>query len=397
MKLVKKFDNLIDAYRARYAFIAEAGGTRSGKTFRICQLIYLIMLHSKKRLVITIVSHSFPHLYGGAIRDFENILASEDVNIDQARTKNPHIYRIGKSLLEFVGFDKPGKALGAARDILFINEANKMSFAICHQLITRTTATVFADWNPSETFWFESEGFAERKDTILLHSTFKDNIENLSPRQLNELKHARNRAMAEDKACKHGYWWNWWQVYGLGLKGQLDGVIFQNWQTYSTLPEGVELYRLLGIDWGGNDPTTLIEAHIAEREKLLYLRQLVYQPQILNNKLINIIIENNPHDNFVICDSARRDKIYELQNAGIKAIGSTKGEGSVIDGIERMQQYQIYVHEESADMIKEFASYKWIKDPKTERSLNEPEDKNNHCIDSARYLLRFYKKSINPR
>lgn len=380
------------AYLDGYRIIANRGGSRSGKTFSKLQLDYCIMSMSKRSRVLTTVSHSFPHLHSGAIRDFDKILQGENLNLDKIRTQNPHIYKIGHSLSEFIGFDKPGKALGAARDILFINEANKMPFSICHQLIQRTTECVFLDWNPSEDFWFDTEGFADRDDCIVIDSNLYDNIQNLSDGQLAEFKIARKKAEAEDAAGKRGYWWNWWQVYGLGKKGQLEGVIFQNWREFEQLPE-CELYRMLVIDWGGLDPTTLTELYFDGNNNRLYVIEHIYQPQILNSKLISYIHNLEPCP--VICDSARKDKIFELQMAEIQALGATKGEGSIIDGIERLQEFEIYIHKDSHSIKHEFKNYKRVQD-NSGKYLDIPEDCNNHAIDSIRYGARFYRKSIKP-
>ena len=164
MITTRVFSENLKAYNQGFRYIANEGSTRSSKTFSIEQVNYLISKYSKRQRFITIVSHSFPHLHGGAIRDFEGILETERYNIDNVRTKNPYIYKINKSILEFVGFDRPGKALGAARDILFINEGDKMPFSICHHLMQRTKEAVFIDWNPTEDFWFDAQGFRERKD-----------------------------------------------------------------------------------------------------------------------------------------------------------------------------------------------------------------------------------------
>jgi phage terminase large subunit len=401
MITTRVFAETLAAYLAGYRIIANRGGTRSTKTFSELQLSYCIMNASKRPRLWSTVSHSYPHLAGGAIRDFEKIIQDEGLNLDKVRRQNPSQYTINKSLHEFIGFDKPGKALGAARDILFINEANKMPFAICNQLMIRTTETIFLDWNPSEDFWFDTEGFAQRPDVKIIDSTFYDNVNaatgrwNLSDGQLFELKEARRKALAEDKAGKRGYWWNWWQVYGLGKKGQLEGVIFQNWQEYEMLPN-VDLYRLFAVDWGGSDPTTLTEINFDGDNNRMYVREHIYQPQILNSKLISYIEEVNAQGSPVICDSARKDKIYELQMAGINALGATKGEGSIIDGIDRMQEFAIFVQKDSKNAIDEFTKYKRVQDPATGKYLDIPEDANNHCIDGIRYATRFYRRSVRP-
>jgi phage terminase large subunit len=394
MITTRVFSETLAAYNSGARIIANKGGTRSSKTFSELQLLYLIQNNSKKPRVISTVSHSYPHLYGGAIRDFENILAEEGCNLDKIRTIAPRQYHIGKVLHEFIGFDKPGKALGSARDILFINEANKMPWSIVHQLIQRTTETIFLDWNPSEDFWFESE-LQGRSDVALITSTFYDNIQNLTPGQLTELKEARRKALLEEASGKKGYWWNYWQVYGLGKRGTLEGVIFQNWLEYTELPD-CDLYRMFVIDWGGLDPTTVTELNFDGKQNRLYIKEHIYQPQILNSKLIAYLHSVLNEGEMVICDSARKDKIFELQQAGITALGSTKGEGSIVDGIERLQEFSIFVHKDSANAIKEFSNYKRVQDPITGKYLNVPEDSNNHIIDGVRYGARFYRKMIKP-
>lgn len=401
MITTRVFKDTVTAYMDGYRIIANRGGTRSGKTFAELQLEYQIMKYSKRPRVISTVSHSFPHLEGGAIRDFDKILEEEGENIPAIKRQNPTKYTIGKNINEFIGFDKPGKALGAARDILFINEANKMPFSICNQLMIRTTECIFLDWNPSEDFWFDTEGFAERPDVKIIDSTFYDNINqatgkwNLSDGQLFELKQAKKKAEAEDKAGTRGYWWNWWQVYGLGKKGQLEGVIFPRWDTYINLPDA-DLVRLWAIDWGGTDPTTLIEINYDGDSNRMFIKEHIYRPDILNSKLIEYMQTVNNRNEPVVCDSARKDKIFELQMAGINAFGATKGEGSIIDGIDRMHEFSIFIHESSNNVQNEFRKYKRIQDPVTGKFLDLPEDKNNHAIDAIRYATRFYRKSIRP-
>lgn len=393
MKTTRIFTETAKAYTDGFDIIANRGGSRSSKTFSELQLFYTILNRSKKKRIITVVSHSLPHLEGGAIRDFDKILEGEGINPENVRTKKPFIYKINKSILEFVGFDNPGKALGAARDILFINEANKMHFNVCHQLMQRTTECVFLDWNPSAEFWFSTEGYEKRKGCTVIESSFMDNLENLSKRQLQEFKEAYERAMDEDRRGKRGYWWNWWQVYGLGKEGQLEGVIFNNWTTYRDLPNK-SLYTMFVVDWGGTHPTSLTELNIDSDNMELYIKQHVYIPQILNSKFIEKIRAVNPQNHEVICDAARSDKIWELQNAGINAFGSSNQDKLIISGIEKLQEYSIFVHEDSEDAINEFKTYKWAVEKISGKPTGKPEDANNHIIDPTRYGIRFYHRVV---
>jgi hypothetical protein len=222
MKVTRTFTQTQNAYLEGYKHIINKGGTRSSKSFSTLQLLYIIANKSKRKRVIHCVSHSTPHLREGIIADFERILTEEGENIEKIRTQNPNTYRINKSVIKFLGFDKLGKSLGAARDILFVNEANKMPFEIVHQLIVRTTECVFYDYNPSEPFWITEEGISERENAITLHSTFHLNVENLSDSQIDELLEAKKKHDKEVQMGIAGYWYNYWRVYGLGLDGAVD-------------------------------------------------------------------------------------------------------------------------------------------------------------------------------
>ncbi len=121
---------------------AVSGGTSASKTISI--LIWLIDYgQSTENEVMTVVAESVPHLLLGAIRDFKNIMIFHGYWNDNNWNESKHIYIFqGKSILEFISFDKFGKAHGPRRDVLFLNEANNIPYIIADQLITRTRKIV---------------------------------------------------------------------------------------------------------------------------------------------------------------------------------------------------------------------------------------------------------------
>lgn len=377
MKPTKVFTRLSNAFIDGFRIIANKGGSRSSKTFSELQLIYVIMSESTKARMITVVSHSFPHLSGGAIRDFEKILLTEGIDVEKVRTKNPHIYKIRNSVLEFVGFDKPGKALGAARDILFINEANKMKFSVCHQLMQRTTELIMLDWNPSEIFWFEDEGVSERKDCITLISTYIDNIDNLTDGQIREFELAKAKAEKEDAEDRRGYWWNWWQVYGLGLHGQIEGCILDNWK-YGKFDESLNHFYTL--DFGFNpDPDAMCKVAYDHKNNKIYAKQLIYKTNNGTQDLITSIVAHvKPHE-LIIADSASPRTIEDIKKArfNIRRVRKIK---TVADWLRSMQDYELIIEEGSLDLEKELMAYIW-----NDKKAGIPIDANNHLIDGIRY------------
>lgn len=105
---------------------AVSGGTSSSKTISI--LIWLIdYCQSVPSQVCTVVAESVPHLLLGSIRDFQSIMTENGYWVDTAWNESKHIYTFpNNSFLEFISFDKFGKAHGPRRDILFLNEANNI-------------------------------------------------------------------------------------------------------------------------------------------------------------------------------------------------------------------------------------------------------------------------------
>ena len=114
------FKKNIKAYNSGESLIINQGGTRSGKTYSILQLLFLIATYSKKQLIISVVSRALPHLKMGAMRDFDNILLSVGIIPDKVKNKTDNIYTIEKSKIEFFGVDQLDKVHGPARDILFL-------------------------------------------------------------------------------------------------------------------------------------------------------------------------------------------------------------------------------------------------------------------------------------
>lgn len=379
MNVTSIYTKTLEAYLNGYRIIANRGGTRSSKTYSELQLFKTISdkVKTKTKEVNTIVSHSLPHLEGGAIRDFDEILLSEGINIDSVKTKHPYIYRINSQIFEFIGFDRLGKALGAARKRLFINEANKMPFDVCHQLMQRTQSVIFLDWNPANEFWFDEQNYGERKDTIIIDSNFLDNIQNLTEGQLNELMEAKRKAKLEESRGEKGYWYNYWRVYGLGLPGFIEGTIFTNWEIgefNNTIPYG------FGLDFGVKDQDALIKCAIDHKNKIIYWDERIYQNNLSTNELKKLIeLSIDKKNDLIIADTAGKRTIKDFKNDfNIKPVNKP----NVVESIKKIMDYQIIVTPNSRNLIKELKNYVWL-----DKKGEVPIDENNHLIDAGRYIV----------
>lgn len=374
------------AYKDKYRFIINSGGSRSSKTYSTLQLLYIIAKNSPKKRIIHVVSYSTPHLRDGAITDFEDIIQNEGEDLEIVRLKNPYTFTIGKSIIKFIGIDRVGKALGGQKDILFINEAPNMQWKVVHQLIQRTTETVFIDYNPSVEFWIDTEGVSGRDNAITLTSTFLDNLDNLTASQITEFQEGKKKHDEEVSRDVQGHWFNWWRVYGLGKKGVVEGAVFNNW-SIGEFDENLDV--MYGMDFGWTDPFVLIKVAFDSKAKKVYIKELIYRTKVkidLRLQLMEALIPNK--DNLILADCADPTKINELADEDYNIIGLSKDKVSI--GIKRLQDWELIVTQDSANFIHELENYTWA-DKTGEVAI----DKHNHCIDSLRYVEKYYTLKIS--
>ena len=367
------YETLSDIVAGR-RLIAQRGGTRSGKTYSI--LLCLSVLACKRCVAIDIVSESLPHLKRGAIHDFDEILQRENLPVDINKTDRTYTFQSG-SVVRFFSADDWGKVKGSRRDIIFINEANRIEYETYRQLAVRTTGTIIIDWNPDSEFWYEKKGLSVDYPPHV--STYKDNPY-LDAAQVAEIESNRDDV-------------NWWNVYGLGQIGKIETLVFKNFDVVKKIPDGAKLVGY-GLDFGFTiDPTALVAVYSSGGS--VYLDEVIYSKG-LTNDVISDKIKTLPTAD-IVADCAEMKSIQEIYNFGVRRIEpSKKGADSVKNGIDVMQRYDIKITADSLNVIDEFRQYKWKQDRITGEILNEPIDKFNHAIDAARYLITA-KLSALPR
>lgn len=360
------------------------GGTSSSKTFTILPLLiqYAIQTPNSE---ISVVAESIPHLKRGAMKDFIKIM-NWSGNFKEANFNRSNLtYKFTNgSFIEFFSADQPDKLRGARRDILFINECNNVSFESYQQLAIRTKKFIYLDYNPTNEFWVHKE-LKEDSNSDFIILTYKDN-EALDPAIVKEIEKAKVKAVTST------YWQNWWRVYGLGLIGNLEGVIFNNWKTIDGLPDDAELIGY-GLDFGyTNDPTAIVEVYKWNKQRIL--NEICYQKELTNSQIAKRVAERIP----CYCDSAEPKSIAELKKLGIRSIGVKKGPGSVNFGIQIMQANQYLVTSQSVNLINELRKYSWDKDRNSGLKVNKPIDDFNHAIDAVRYheMETLTKKTPMP-
>lgn len=372
MQTTSVFSKNIKAYNEGVNLIVNQGGTRSSKTYSILQLLFIIAMYSKKPLIISIVSYALPHLKLGAMRDFENILIKEGIIISDVKNISESFFKIGKSIIEFFGTENMGKVHGPARDILFINEANYVKYDIYDQLAIRTTGTVFIDYNPTRAFWYH-DNIQNKVQHSFIQSNYQDN-EFLSLAQIERIEAKKDNAI-------------WWDVYGLGNLGRLEGAILQNWEFGdfdNTLPYG------FGLDFGVKDPDAMVRVAPDKKTMRLYWKEEIYQNGLSTGQLGEMIKARGVANKLIVADSAAARTILDLKGQGLNIRAVSKG--LVNDDIKMLNDWRIIVDPESFNLQKELNSWVWL-DKKGEIPL----DADNHLIDAGRYYSRTVIKPIQKQ
>lgn len=360
------FDHLTNSDKK---IIVEQGGTRSGKTFNI--LLWILAHYCTKNTgkTITIVRKTFPAVRGTVMRDFFDILKTNDLYFEELHIKSTHEYYVNNNRVEFISLDQPTKIRGRKRDLLFINECNELTFEDWQQLIFRTTERVIIDYNPSEEYHWIYDKVLTREDVDFYQTTYKDNpfLSNVIRQEIERLKDIDE---------------NYWRVYGLGERGKSRSLVF-SFQTVSNIPPNAKLIGR-GLDFGfSNDSTALVETYIDGDN--MYAKELLYRTGMTNqdigNELQRIGLDRRDE---IWCDSAEPKSIEELHRMGYNTKKTYKGAINI--SIDMIRRYKLHVTDDSINMIKELRNYKYIED-KNGQLTNKPIDAFNHSIDALRYSI----------
>lgn len=356
---------------------AVQGGTSAGKTIGIESILIDLAQLDEKPTITSIVSESFPHLKRGAMLDFLTIMQQQGYFKDKRWNKSDFTYTFETgSKIEFFSVDQPGKVRGPRRDRLFINEANNVPYETFDQLEVRTKEFIFLDWNPVSEFWYYDK-VANREDCEHLILTYRDN-ESLDERIVQAIEQRKDRK-------------GWWQVYGEGQLGEVEGKIYKDWAIIEEIPHFARLERY-GLDFGySNDPTAIVGIYYYDGG---YIWDEVCYQKGLSNKQIADILNNQERKSLVIADSAEPKSIDEIKTYGVNILPAEKGRDSVNNGIQIVQDQRISVTKRSVNIIKEYRNYLWETD-KEGKILNTPEHMWSHSMDAGRYALSSIIKKPN--
>ena len=229
--------------------------------------------------------------------------------------------------------------------------------------------------------FFEDRGVQEgsnitKENTTYIHTTYQDNIDNLSKSYIEQIEQMKIRRPEKYKQQMLGSWLN-----------KAEGVIFNNWSVGEFKHIGTSVW---GQDYGfAADPSTLVEVNIDSTNKRIYLKECFYLQRLTTSQIAQLNLKH-AREGLIIGDSAEPRLLSEIKAKGCNVRPSIKGQGSVTYGISLLQDYDIIVSPDSTNLIKELNNYRWL-----ERKSNTPIDKYNHLIDAVRYAVGFQLQNPN--
>jgi len=228
--------------------------------------------------------------------------------------------------------------------------------------------------------FFEARGVKDgsnttKEDTTYIHTTYLDNIENLSESYIKQIEQMKDRRPNRYKHTILGSWLD-----------KAEGVIYTNW----TLGEFKQVGKIVfGQDYGfSNDPSTLIKTSIDKDNKIIYVQQCFYQTKLTTSE-IAILNKKFAGDNLIVGDSAEPRLISEISRHN-KVVAAIKGQGSITYGISLLQDYDLVIDPDSVELIKELNNYCWL-----EKKSQTPCDNWNHCLDALRYAVSYQLQNPN--
>lgn len=353
------------------------GGQGAGKTYAIMTLL-VGYCQSYPGSLVTVLGMTYEHLASGSIRDLKSVMQETNCWEEGRWSEYKKVYTCPNgSQLEFKCVDKM-TARGPRRDVLFVNEANGLSWEVFDQMANRTRDFVIIDYNPTAKFWAHEELVEKRPErTSFITLTYLDN-EGLPPQERENIESRRPKPGEEPS--------NWWTVYGLGQIGVLEGNIYSGWveDNAESICKDAQLVRY-GLDFGFGHPTALVSLWEREDGSTGVVEELYRSGMKPSDYVPTLQAAKIDPSTLIVADGARPEIIAEIKRAGYRIIAANKDAGSVARGVLRVQERQI--HFCGKNLKAEYLAYHWRTKRSTGETIYEPEKSGDDLMDALRYAV----------
>ena len=265
------------------------------------------------------------------------------------------------------------------------DDFNKIDMSIRGEIPPNYFKQITLTFNPwSEKHWLKKRFYdAKDEDILALTTTYKCNefLGNDDRKIFEKMKKEQPRR---------------YSIEGEGNWGIAEGLVYENWTEkefdFKEISKRKNVKSLFGLDFGyTNDPTAFICCLVDLDTKELFIFDEHYQKAMVNSDIASMIKYKGYAKEVIIADSAEPKSIEEIRRAGIRRIKeANKGRDSILNGIQLIQQYKIYVHPKCENTIIELSNYVWST--KEGQIINKPIDDYNHLMDALRYAMEGIKK-----
>ena len=365
-----KFESLLYDQKR---FLILCGGAGSGKSlFAGRKLFYRCMIEGGHRFFI--FRKIAATLNESVIKVMRDILIENNAQYDENKTAK--IISFNGNELHFCGMDDPEKLKSVEKMTgSWMEEATEFQLDDMMQLNLRLRGKLknykqnILSFNPVESAapWLKEMFFDSIHPDATVHvSTAWDNpfIDHEYLDQLDSIKDDTYR-----------------KIYRLGEWALAEGIIYSNWKVSPDQPGKVE-HEIYGLDFGYNNPSALVHVRICEG--VAWVQEKIYQKQLTNAQLIERLKSLNiPRNIPIYADSAEPNRIEEIRQAGFYCQPAEK---DVKLGIDTVNTYQLIIHPDSVNLIKEIKAYKWEAEKKG-INKDRPVKFMDHILDACRYAI----------
>ena len=267
-----------------------------------------------------------------------------------------------------------------AFQIMNEDDFNKVDMSIRGELPKGYFKQIILSFNPwSEKHWLKKRFFDVVDDDILAITT------NYT---CNEFLGEDDKKLFEKMKLNNPRRYN---IEGLGNWGIAEGLVYSNFEELEFDIEEIKKRRNIksafGLDFGyTNDPTAFIASLVDLDNNEIYIFDEHYQKAMSNKMIADMIKYKGYSKEKIVGDSSEPKSIDDIKRQGIYRIkGAKKGKDSILNGIQFIQDFKIYVHPRCENTLIELSNYVW--DTKEGNVINKPIDDYNHLMDALRYSL----------
>lgn len=260
------------------------------------------------------------------------------------------------------------------------DDFNKVDMSIRGELPKGYFKQITLSFNPwSEKHWLKKRFFDVKDEDVLAITT------NYT---CNEFLGEDDKKLFEKMKLNNPRRYN---IEGLGNWGIAEGLVYSNFEELDFNIEDIKkrpnVKSAFGLDFGyTNDPTAFIASLIDLNNMEIFIFDEHYQKAMSNKDIANMIKYKGYSKERIVGDSSEPKSIDDIKRQGIYRLkGARKGKDSILNGIQYIQDFKIYVHPKCENTLIELSNYVW--DTKEGNVINKPIDDYNHLMDALRYSL----------